>query len=130
MKKILSLGLLVLSALTIVGCNNQGNDTEDKDDDPPVLPEENLFVGFYLDFNSYEPGNFYHSYTTTTGVKLTPPPTTPTAADATDPAFPTFLGWSTHSIIDSTDDLWDFETDIVPSRSRTYIYLYGIWVAE
>lgn len=42
-----------------------------------------------------------------------------------DPAFPYFIGWSAHPIIDTLDDLWDMEHDVLGSSH--YIYLYGIW---
>lgn len=45
---------------------------------------------------------------------------------ALDPAFPYFIGWSLHSIIDTKNDLWDLNKDVVGSTA--YIYkLYGIW---
>lgn len=42
-----------------------------------------------------------------------------------DPAFPRFLGWSAHTIIDQESDLWNMETD---SCHSYFLYLYGIWV--
>ena len=42
-----------------------------------------------------------------------------------DPAFPYFVGWSSHTIIDSLDDLWKMDTDVVGSAH--FLYLYGIW---
>lgn len=42
-----------------------------------------------------------------------------------DPAFPYFIGWSAHTIIDTKDDLWDMDNDLV--GSSPYIFLYGIW---
>ena len=42
-----------------------------------------------------------------------------------DPAFPYFIGWSDHTIIDTKDDLWDMSKDTV--GSAYYLYLYGIW---
>ena len=50
-------------------------------------------------------------------------PNDPTTA--MDPAFPYFIGWSDHTIIDSKDDLWDMDTDLV--GNFTYLFLYGIW---
>ena len=45
---------------------------------------------------------------------------------ALDPAFPYFIGWSLHSIIDTKEDLWDLNKDVVGTTA--YIYkLYGIW---
>lgn len=47
-------------------------------------------------------------------------PTTPL-----DPAFPYFIGWSSHTIIDTKDDLWDMANDVI--GNGYYFYLYGIW---
>lgn len=44
---------------------------------------------------------------------------------AMDPAFPYFIGWSSHTIIDSKDDLWNMSTDVV--GNAFYFYIYGIW---
>ena len=44
---------------------------------------------------------------------------------ALDKAFPYFIGWSSHTIIDSKDDLWDMEHDVVGNAH--FIFLYGIW---
>lgn len=50
-------------------------------------------------------------------------PANPT--NALDPAFPYFIGWSSHTIIDTKEDLWDMEHDVVGSAH--FLYLYGIW---
>lgn len=115
---------LLMSGLTVLSLNACAKE-EEKPYIPPAVPTK-LYVAFYLDYTCHEE---YHSYITTTDVLLTPPDTTPTNAMATDPAFPNFLGWSSHTIIDSEEDLWDFETDMILSGERTYLYLYGIWVA-
>ena len=51
-------------------------------------------------------------------------------AMALDPAFPYFVGWSTHPIIDTKENLWDLNKDTVadlPMASYTVI-LYGQWM--
>ena len=50
-------------------------------------------------------------------------PANPTVA--MDPAFPYFIGWSNHTIIDSKADLWKLESDVC--GNAPYLYLYGIW---
>lgn len=50
-------------------------------------------------------------------------PANPT--QALDPAFPYFLGWSDHPIIDNLSDLIDVSTYVVGNRST--LYVYGIW---
>ena len=49
-----------------------------------------------------------------------------TDAKAKDPAFPHFIGWSSHTIIDDNSDLWDMEKDVI-GPSLSFIYFYGIW---
>lgn len=120
-RKFLALLMSGLTVLSLSACAKE----EYEPYIPPAVPTK-LYVAFYLDYTCHEE---YHSYITTTDVLLTPPDTTPTYAMATDPAFPNFLGWSSHTIIDSEEDLWDFETDMILSGERTYLYLYGIWVA-
>ena len=44
-----------------------------------------------------------------------------------DPAFPNFVGFSTHGVCLSADDLWDFTTDF---RQQAVVALYGIWEAN
>ena len=51
-------------------------------------------------------------------------PTNPTTA--MDPAFPYFIGWSSHTIIDTKNDLWTMDQDLIGS-SLSFIYFYGIW---
>lgn len=91
----------------------------------------NCDVFFFIDYNNIDPDD-------TTGVKRIAHfrwyndqplsasgqvPSDPTVA--MDPAFPYFIGWSSHTIIDSKNDLWDMEHDVV--GNAYYIYLYGIW---
>lgn len=91
-------------------------------------PEEtNLVVYFYIDYNNIEtPYGFNDGLQWYTGVPfgLNNMPATPTTAP--DPAFPNFMGWSSHTIIDDTSLLWNFETDVVPEGTYTFV-LYGIW---
>ena len=102
-----------------------GPDPEEEDED------KSCTVYFFVDFNNADD-------TDTTKTKLlskfkwytdrplkdsTDVPTNPTTA--LDPAFPYFIGWSSHPIIDETKDLWNIDTDVTGNRS--FIYIYGIW---
>ena len=51
-----------------------------------------------------------------------------TSVEAPD-GFTEFAGWSTHTIIDDLNDLWDFETDVASSDAIS-LDLFGIWLAE
>ena len=88
-------------------------------------------ISFFVDYNNIDT-------TDTTGTKLLAKfrwyndqplsgsgkvPANPTTA--MDPAFPYFIGWSSHTIIDSKADLWDMEKDV--TGNTPYMYLYGIW---
>lgn len=98
--------------------------------DTPV-GEPDVTIYFFIDFNNVDIDD-------TTGTKLISKidwysekpiredliPANPSVAP--DKAFPNFLGWSTHTIIDDPNDLWDFAKDVVPYG--TYVLrLYGIW---
>ena len=54
-----------------------------------------------------------------------PVPANPKDSDAPDPAFPYFIGWSSHSIIDSKEQLWKMDTDT--PGSVYVLYIFGIW---
>ena len=128
MKLVEKLLLLVLP-LTIgglVACNNSN---------PPVTPstsesepeeEPPLLVNFYTDYNHYDESNPYYSYRWYDTQVLPEVPPTP---EAPTPGYPVFLGWSKKPIIDTKEDLWNFETDFAPLGTY-YLALYGIWMAE
>ena len=104
--------------------SEQGGGSEEEDED------KSCTVYFFIDFNNADD-------TDTTETKLlkkfkwytdrpldkTQVPANPTVS--LDPAFPYFIGWSSHSIIDSKADLWNMDSDV--TGNRNYIYLYGIW---
>ena len=137
MKKMKFLFLTLVSSLLLVGCTTGGNKEQtssDEEQDSSSSSEyygpKDLFVAFFLDYNTADFDNPYYSYKTEQGKLLTPPPTTPTEEDAHDPAYPIFKGWSSHTVIDNDEDLWDFATDKVGLGERSYLYLYGIWEAK
>ena len=96
-----------------------------------VDPDMDVTIYFFVDYNNVD-------RTDTTGTKLlavfdwytdrtlvgAPVPANPTQYN--DPAFPYFIGWSTHTIIDETKYLWNIETDKVP-KNISFLFLYGIW---
>ena len=105
--------------------NSGGEEDEDKE----------VEIYFFLDYNNVDDED-------ETGTKLIKKfnwygdkplsesglvPTDPT--NYSDPAFPYFIGWSAHTIIDSKVDLWDMSKDTVYERAgyTYYLYLYGIW---
>ena len=104
------------------------------DPDPEIDDEEEdkqCTVYFFIDYNNIDEKD-------ETGTKLLAKfkwygdkplsesglvPATPTKS--MDPAFPYFIGWSNHTIIDTKDDLWDINNDVI--GNGYYFYLYGIW---
>lgn len=97
-------------------------DPGDEEDDKVVL------VRFYLDYNNItEEGKlaefmWYQNVPLKGSADVPANPTVPA-----DPAFPYFVGWSTHTLIDSKDDLWNMDTDFVDGTEYT-LTLYGIWL--
>ena len=136
MKKLSFLLLAAASMLAISGCTNTpkggGNSSEEEDSSSSSIytGPTDLFVAFFVDYNTADFDHPYYSYKTQQGQLLSRPPQEPTSADALDPAYPIFLGWSSHTVIDSDADLWDFNSDVVGLGERSYLYLYGIWVAD
>ncbi len=52
----------------------------------------------------------------------------PEEPESNDPAFNTFVGWSTKPLVASSEDLWDFSVDTVPENLYPPVLtLYGIW---
>lgn len=91
--------------------------------------DTNLEVFFYIDFNNADDAdNAYAKLDWYVGVPFGSKNKPADPAQAPDPAFPKFAGWSSHPIIDNIpDDLWNFEEDVVPDGSYTFA-LYGIWI--
>ena len=119
MKRKLLLGLLpALLAMSVTGCGGDDEDSGEK------LPE-NVVVTFYIDFNQPNSDESYATQTIKQGEKVTAP-ATPTEAPFKE--FPVFLGWSQKEVIQSKDDLWNFDSTIT-SKTGTFS-IYGIWVAK
>ena len=96
--------------------------------------DKDYTIFFYIDYNNVDPKDdtkllakfdwYYDRPFSESG--LVP---TVTNDMAMDPAFPYFIGWSTHPIIDTKDNLWDINNDTVadlPMVSYTVV-LYGQW---
>ena len=102
------------------------------DEDPEDLE---YTVYFYIDYNNVDPDDdtkclakfkWYEDRPFSESGKV------PTVSDsqAMDPAFPYFIGWSTHPIIDTKENLWDISKNTIadlPMVSYTVI-LYGQWM--
>ena len=106
---------------------------------------KNINVYFFIDYNNVDANDPTATKDPTTGEVTVPGtkllaqfkwygdkplsesgkvPANPTTA--MDPAFPYFIGWSSHTIIDTKNDLWTMDQDLIGS-SLSFIYFYGIW---
>ena len=88
-------------------------------------------VFFFVDYNNIDENDetgtkllakfgWYHNEPIANSGKVPAAPTT-----ALDPAFPYFVGWSTHTIIDTKADLIDLNTYVV--ENAHFLFIYGIW---
>lgn len=98
-------------------------------------PEKEYTIYFYIDYNNVDPKDDtkllakFDWYYDRPFVESGEVPTV-TDSMALDPAFPYFIGWSTHPIIDTKENLWDLSKDTVadlPMVSYNVI-LYGQWL--
>ncbi len=124
-KKILVLA--ALSILMLIGCGKNGNNSSSGGGDSSGPKEDLITVNFYLDYNQKAIKNIYHTCKVKNGSVITNLPPTPT--EAPYPEFPVFKGWSYKELIASEEDLWDFTTDKIDTKS-TVFELYGYWAAE
>ena len=106
-----------------------------KAQDAPVEEDDFDFtVFFFIDYNNIDENDetgtkllakfgWYHNEPIANSGKV---PANPT--NALDPAFPYFVGWSTHTIIDTKADLCDLSTYVV--ENAHFLFIYGIWSDE
>ena len=120
MKKYFLLLLLLIPFLA--GCQNNNNPSGSGSG-----VSYDTTISFYIDFSATDPlcqikANFGQTFSLPQEAELD-------NSKAPDPAFPIFLGYSSHAVINSTEDLWKFNEDKVPD-GETNLKLYGIWVEE
>lgn len=147
--------LLTLLLPLLVGCGssydyipkypypgeNDEDDNGDNNDSEEALP---MTVYFYLDYSHSEDtsNDIKNEDGTVTEVPeykyklawkmLTPLGSCPeeaklTDADASDPLYPHFLGYSMYPTCLDESKLWNFETDYYQGN---ILNLYGVWVAQ
>ena len=120
--------ILATSGNTSVKCHITVVDDEDPED-------LEYTVYFYIDYNNVDPNDntkclakfpWYEDRPFSESGKVP----TVSNSQAMDPAFPYFIGWSTHPIIDTKENLWDVSKNTIadlPMVSYTVI-LYGQWM--
>lgn len=125
MKK--SILFMLLPLLLLTGCNKE-DDSSDKSTSSHN-PEDAITINYYA-FGAVNDEKEDIIFTTTSyiGEKISEFPSTP---ESPDPAYKTFVGWSSLRFVLSEDDIWDFENDVVPGTARPGVpfCLYGIWDA-
>lgn len=130
MKKTL---VFLLSALFLLGaCNKSSGDGGKTDPVDPVDPDPGRYKDatfkFYLDYSHSDEPILTFKWYVGEPLQVCPEEAKLTNADAADPLYPTFLGYSTHSSSNDETYLWDFAKDCATSQSA--VLLYGIWVGD
>ena len=101
------------------------------DEKPEEGDDYDFTVFFFIDYNNIDENDetgtkllarfgWYHNEPIANSGKVPAAPT-----QALDPAFPYFVGWSTHTIIDTKADLIDLDTYVV--ENAHFLFIYGIW---
>ena len=109
------------------GDSGQGQQGDDGGED-----EENMTVYFYINYSNSDQELYKMKWTMLKPLGKCPDEAKLTAANAPDPLYPKFLGYSEYpSLMDAEGDnankLWDFEKDY---KQSNILNLYGIWVSE
>lgn len=126
--------LISLVALPLlVACSSETfKPTHEYPGDPLSEPEPNMTVNFYLNYSNSEESGQYGPRYSMKWFMLSPLETIPeeaklTNADAPDPLYPKFLGYSEFPTCLDESRLWNFATDV---KQSNILNLYGIWVSE
>lgn len=96
-------------------------------DGPGDYGEENMTVNFYLDYSHSSEPIYSMRWYMLKPLGECPPEAKLTDANAADPLYPNFLGYSEYSTAIDEDLLWNFETDY---KQFNVLNLYGIWVKK
>ena len=99
------------------------------DDEPgtEVPGEENMIVNFYLDYSHSDEPIYSMKWFMLTPLKECPEQAKLTDADAADPLYGKFLGYSEYPSLLDESKIWNFETDY---KQSNILSLYGIWVSK
>ena len=104
-----------------------GNESEEEEESQTIIDGMPVTVYFFHDYNHANAKDALLTVQSKNGELISEHPNDLTESYYEE--FPVFKGWSKKEIIDSEDDLWDFEHDVVQSYTST-LRIYGIWVAE
>ena len=117
--------------VTALGKTAKCEVTVKAESEPEEEEDFDFTVFFFVDYNNIDENDetgtkllakfgWYHNEPIANSGKVPAAPT-----QALDPAFPYFVGWSTHTIIDTKADLCDLSTYVV--ENAHFLFIYGIW---
>lgn len=125
---------ILFTTLLLTGCNKSSNKDQGgggssggDDDSGETVQEKNQTINFYIDYWHSEEPYYSMEWYANKPLGECPKECQLTSANATDPLFPVFLGWSRYSSSIDDSNLWNFAKD---SKAGVELNLYGIWVAE
>lgn len=112
--------------------SGQGSEGESGQSEDEEEVEENMTVYFYVNYSNSDTPKYRMRWTMLKPLGACPEQAKLTNADAPDPLYPKFLGYSEYpSLIDAegdnADKMWDFAKDY---KQSNVLNLYGIWVSE
>ncbi len=133
MKKNLLKLLIPTLLIGLTACNGEKKNSSGGSE----LPDsKDVTILCYIDYNHADESNPYHRSEwyydypfSKEDIELVDPSSSQTKYEE----FGTFKGWSTHPIINSDDQLFNFGVDVVEmnfEKPFPYLILYGIWVSE
>ena len=128
MKKIKSLFLVALLPL-LAGCKMSETYVPKfpYPGEDPEVKEEDMTINFYLDNTHSDEPIYSMRWYMLEPLGSCPAEAVLTDADAPDPLYPTFIGYSEFPSSIDEDHIWDFATDY---KQSNILNLYGIWVKE
>ena len=93
----------------------------------PEVKEEDMTINFYLDYTHSDEPIYSMRWYMLEPLGSCPAEAVLTDADAPDPLYPTFIGYSEFSSSIDEDHIWNFATDY---KQSNVLNLYGIWVKK
>ena len=96
-------------------------------EDPDIPDEFNMEVRFYLSYSNSDEPLYVMDWYSLVPLGTCPDQAKLTDAQAPDPLYPVFLGYSEYPSSIDEEHLWNFETDY---KQSNILSLYGIWVSN
>ena len=93
----------------------------------PVYKEDDMTINFYLDYTHSDEPIYSMRWYMLEPLGSCPAEAVLTDANAPDPLYPSFLGYSEFSSSIDEDHIWNFATDY---KQSNILNLYGIWASK